>query len=135
MADVVSDMFSRLKNGISRRKETVEIQHSALSQEVARILLEEGFITKHEVLTRGKKKLLRIGLKYVYDRFGKPVRGVITDIKRVSQPSRRIYMGFREIPRVRSGFGCVILTTPQGVMSDSTARKQKVGGEILGYVW
>ncbi len=135
MADVVSDMFARIKNGISRRKETIEVQHSLLSQEVARILNEEGFILKHEVLTRGKKKIMRLGLKYVFDRFGKPVRGVITGIKRVSKPSRRVYLGFRELPRVRSGFGCVILTTPQGVMSDQSARKMKVGGEILGYVW
>jgi small subunit ribosomal protein S8 len=135
MTDFVSDMFSRIKNGILRKKETIEIQYSNLSNEIARILAEEGFILKYEVMTRGKKKTIRIGLKYVFDRFGKPVRGVITGIKRVSQPSRRVYLGFREIPRVRSGFGCVILTTPRGVLSDEGARKMKVGGEILGYVW
>ena len=135
MTDLISDMFSRIKNGLQRKKETVEIVHGKLALEVARILNEEGFILKYEVLTRGKKKILRVALKYVFDRFGKPARGVITDIKRGSRPGRRIYYGFREMPRVRSGFGCVIMTTPKGVMTDSTARKMKVGGEVIGYVW
>ena len=135
MTDLVSDMISRIKNGLQRKKETVEIVHSRLTNEIARVLHEEGFILKREVLTRGKKKVLRIGLKYVFDKFGKPVRGVITEIKRASRPGRRIYMGFAEIPRVRSGFGCVILTTPKGVMTDSEARKTRIGGEVIGYVW
>jgi small subunit ribosomal protein S8 len=135
MTDLVSDMISRIKNGLQRKKETVEIVHSRLTNEIARVLHEEGFILKREVLTRGKKKVLRIGLKYVFDKFGKPVRGVITEIKRASRPGRRIYMGFAEIPRVRSGFGCVILTTPKGVMTDNEARKTRIGGEVIGYVW
>ena len=135
MTDLISDMFSRINNGLQRKKEMVEVIHSQLAYEVARILNEEGFILKHEVLARGKKKILRIGLKYVFDKFGKPSRGVITNLNRGSRPGRRVYMGFAEIPRIRSGFGCVILTTPKGVMTDSEARKTKVGGEVLGYVW
>ncbi|MFA4966731.1 MAG: 30S ribosomal protein S8 [Candidatus Margulisiibacteriota bacterium] len=135
MTDLISDMFSRIKNGLQRKKETVEITHSKLAIEVARVLNEEGFILKHEVLSRGKKKILRIALKYVFDKFGKPARGVISEIKRGSRPGRRIYYGFRELPRIRSGFGCVILTTPKGVMTDNSARKTKVGGEVIGYIW
>ncbi len=135
MTDLISDMFSRVKNGLERKKETVEVTHSRIISEIARILAEEGFIRNHEVLTRGKKKILRIGLKYVLDKFGKPARGAITNLERVSKPGRRIYMPYREIPRKRCGLGCVMLTTPQGVMTDSQARKLKVGGEILGYVW
>jgi len=135
MTDLVSDMFSRIKNGLQRKKEAVEIVHSRLANEVARVLHEEGFILKREVLIRGKKKVLRISLKYVFDKFGKPARGVITEIKRASRPGRRIYMGFAEIPRIRSGFGSVILTTPKGVMTDSEARKARIGGEVIGYVW
>ena len=135
MTDLISDMFSRIKNGLARKKETIEVTHGRLSLEVARILAEEGFILKHEVLTRGKKKILRISLKYVFDKFGKPTRGVITDLKRVSRPGSRMYLGFRELPRIRSGFGCVILTTPKGVMTDGTARKMKMGGEVIGYIW
>jgi small subunit ribosomal protein S8 len=135
MTDLISDMFSRIKNGMARNKETIELAHGKLALEIARILAEEGFILKHEVLTRGKKKILRISMKYVLDKFGKPSRCVITDIKRASRPGRRLYMGFRELPRVRSGFGCIILTTPKGVMTDGTARKMKMGGEVLGYVW
>jgi small subunit ribosomal protein S8 len=135
MTDLISDMFSRIKNGLARKKETIELAHGKLAVEVARILAEEGFILKHEVLVRGKKKILRISLKYVFDKFGKPIRGVITDIKRASRPGRRMYMGFKELPRVRSGFGCVILTTPKGVMTDGTARKTRMGGEVIGYIW
>lgn len=135
MTDLISDMFSRINNALQRKKETVEVMHGQLAIDVARILAEQGFVLKHEVLTRGRKKFIRIGLKYVPDKFGKPLRGVITGLRRVSRPGSRMYYGFREIPRIRSGFGCVILTTPKGVMADVEARKMKIGGEVIGFVW
>ena len=135
MNDLISDMFARIQNALKRKKEIVDIRHSNLSFEVARILTEEGFIQKHEVLTRGKRKLVRISLKYVYDKFGKPSRGVISSLKRMSRPGCRMYVSYKDVPRIRCGLGSVILTTPRGVMTDAQARKGKIGGEVIGFVY
>ncbi|KAF0134272.1 MAG: rpsH [Candidatus Saganbacteria bacterium] len=135
MNDLVSDMLLRVNNGLSRKKENVDLVYSKLVTEIARILVEEGFILYQQILTRGKKKILRVGLKYVLDKFGKPQRGVISGLKVASRPGRRMYVSFRKIPKVRCGLGSVVLTTPKGVMADNKARKEKVGGEVLCFVW
>jgi len=133
--DSVSDLFSRIKNAIQRRKESLELPASRLVSEIARVLQEEGYISKFEVLTRGKRKLLRIILKYGLDKYGKPRHSAILGLVRVSRPGARIYKGVAKIPRIQGGFGTAILSTPAGITTDTEARKKKVGGEVLAYVW
>jgi small subunit ribosomal protein S8 len=102
---------------------------SKLKVEVARILKEEGYISSYKVNEEGKKKVLRIVLRY-----GADGANVITTLKRVSTPGRRVYSGAREIPQVQGGLGINIVTTPRGVMTGKQARRASVGGEILGLV-
>jgi small subunit ribosomal protein S8 len=102
---------------------------SKLKVEVARILKDEGYISSYKVNEEGKKKVLRIVLRY-----GTDGTNVITTLDRVSRPGRRVYSGAREIPRVQGGLGVNILTTPRGVMTGKQARRSGVGGEILGVV-
>lgn len=135
MKDPVSDLFTRLKNSITRKSEIVDIPSSKLKEEIVKVLIEEGFIVKYEVVTKGNKKILRVSLKYAPDRYGKLVNSVITSIRQVSKPGKRIYKTRKDIPVVQSGFGICILSTPQGVMSGGEAKKKKVGGEVIGYVY
>jgi small subunit ribosomal protein S8 len=102
---------------------------SKLKVEVARILKDEGYISSYKVNEEGKKKVLRIVLRY-----GADGENVITTLDRVSRPGRRVYTGARDIPKVQAGLGVNILTTPHGVMTGKQARRSGVGGEILGIV-
>jgi len=129
--DSIADMLVRLSNGLRVKKETVEMPHSRLKEEIGKLLLAEGYIDKCEVLTRLNKKQLRFVLKYAAG--GK--RGVIEGVKRVSRPGRRVYVGAGAVPRIRSGFGTAIISTPQGLMTDETAREKKIGGEVICYIW
>jgi small subunit ribosomal protein S8 len=128
--DSIADMLVRLSNGLRVNKETVEMPHSRLKEEIGKMLLAEGYIEKCEVLTRLNKKQLRFVLKYTGSK-----QGVISGVKRVSRPGRRIYVGADKIPRIRAGFGTAIISTPKGLMTDESARQQKIGGEVLCYVW
>ncbi|RJX34442.1 MAG: 30S ribosomal protein S8 [Desulfarculus sp.] len=129
MQDPMADMLTRLRNALLARHDQVDIPSSALKVAVAKVLKNEGYITDLEVTPDDKQGVLRLKLKYVAG------QAVIEGIKRVSKPSRRVYVGHQDIPKVRSGLGISILSTPQGVLSDTTARKQKVGGEVLCTVW
>lgn len=128
--DSIADMLVRLSNGLKVNKETVEMPHSRMKEEIGKLLLAEGYIEKCEVLTRLNKKQLRLVPKYTGGK-----QGVISGLKRVSRPGRRIYVGANKIPRIRSGFGTAIISTPRGLMTDQTAREQKIGGEVICYVW
>ncbi len=129
MSDPIADMFTRIRNAYAVNKETVSAPYSKLKMEIAKLLKKEGYIK--EVVKRGKKfrKSLEITLLY------KDGDASISNIKRVSKPSRRIYTPFKEIYSVRSGRGIKILSTSKGIMSDNDARKEKVGGEIIGEIW
>jgi small subunit ribosomal protein S8 len=126
VTDPIADMLTRLRNGLGARQSRVEMPSSKLKVEIARILKEEGYVSNYKVAEEGKKKILRVFLRY--DSGG---RSVITRIERVSTPGRRVYAGAGAIPRVLGGLGVNILTTPQGVMTGKLARKAGVGGEIL----
>ena len=128
--DSIADMLVRLSNGLRVKKETVEMPHSRLKEEIGKLLVAEGYIDKCEVLTRLNKKQLRFGLKYNAKK-----RGVIEGVKRVSRPGRRIYVGADKIPRIRAGFGTAIISTPKGLMTDEAARQQKIGGEVMCHIW
>ena len=133
--DPISDMLTRIRNGVMSNHTVVAIPSSNLKAEIARILKEEGYIEGYEVV-EGKTpshKILRVNLKYVGDRREK--RPVITELRRVSKPGRRVYTQKQDIPWVLSGMGISILSTPKGVMTGQSARKNNVGGEVLCKVW
>jgi len=130
MTDPIADMLTRIRNALQARKEEVDIPSSNLKRKIAEVLKEEGFIKGFKVIPDGKQGVLRVFLKY--DEEGLPV---ISGLKRVSKPGRRVYVSREEIPRVMGGLGIAILTTSRGVMTDKKARKVGVGGEVICYVW
>jgi small subunit ribosomal protein S8 len=127
--DTIGDMLARIKNALRVKKEFVDLPFSKMKGEIARILLAEGYLSKVDVFSRGSKKYLRVGLKYV----GK--KGVMEDIKRVSKPGRRVYVNAQSLPRIQAGFGTAIISTSKGLLTDEQARQQKVGGEVICYVF
>ncbi len=135
MTDPVGDMLARIKNALMVRKKEVEIPASGIKEEIARILKEEGFIEDYWVTQHPVQKSLVLVLKYRKDRLGRIQEPVIRDIKRVSKPGRRVYMGKDSLPRVMGGFGIAIVSTSRGVMTDKECRRQGVGGEVLCEVW
>lgn len=124
--DPIADMLTRIRNGIQARHQRVDMPASRLKVEVARILKDEGYISNFKVAEEGKKKVLKVFLRY-----GADGASVISALERVSRPGRRVYVGAREIPRVLGGMGISILTTPRGLMTGKSARKAGVGGELL----
>jgi len=130
MTDPIADMLTRVRNAINARHPKVDVPASKLKTEIARILREEGFILNYKLTEEGAKKYIRIYLKYTPGNVP-----VISKIERVSRPGCRVYVGSKDVPRVLGGLGVNILTTPRGVMSGATARKENVGGEVLCQVW
>ena len=132
LSDPIADMLTRVRNASKAGLPTVSMPSSKIKAALAATLQETGFIDGFEVEDLGhNKKALNITLKYK----GKNASPVIEGIKRVSRPSRRVYVSSAEIPRVLGGLGVAILTTSQGLVTDRTARKRGVGGELLCYVW
>ncbi len=129
MQDPIADMLTRIRNAGSAGLADLEMPGSKMKASIADVLKSEGYIKDYSVATEGVKSTLSITLKY-YN--GKPV---IEGLKRVSKPSCRTYCGCREIPRVKGGLGIVVLSTPGGVISGKQAVRDRVGGEILCYVW
>jgi len=132
MTDPIADMLTRIRNGIQSRHDRVEMPHSKLKVEVAKILKSEGFISNYKVVEEDGKPQpsLRVYLKYSED--GEPV---IHGIERVSRPGRRVYRGKAEIPQVLGGLGLAIVSTSRGVLSGAEAARTGVGGEVLCQVW
>ena len=128
--DPIADMLTRIRNGIQARHQRVDMPSSRLKVEVARILKDEGYISNFKVGEEGKKKVLK-----VFVRYGSDGTSVISTLERVSRPGRRVYVGAREVPKVLGGMGINILTTPRGVMTGRAAHKEGVGGEILCQIW
>jgi small subunit ribosomal protein S8 len=125
MTDPIADLLTRIRNGQTARKPEVSMASSKLKTAIARVLKEEGYVADFRLDSEGQKTTLTIGLKY-YD--GRPV---IDRIERVSRPGLRIYRGKDELPKVLGGMGTVIVSTPQGVMTDKQARSIGQGGEVL----
>jgi len=128
--DPIADMLTRIRNGLMLRKTFVLVPSSRIKMAIAQILLDEGFIQGYEVTDERPQPNIRVWLKYDDKR-----RPILTNLKRVSKPGRRVYTSKRELPWVLSGMGVAIISTPQGLMTDREARRQGVGGEILCYVW
>ena len=135
VSDPIADMLTRIRNALMTGHQTVSVPSSKIKVEIARIMEQEGFIGSFEERQVEDKphRVLRIQLKYVGKR--RERRPVINELKRVSRPGRRVYVGKKKIPWVRSGIGVAILSTPKGVMSGVRARQIGVGGEILCEVW
>ena len=132
LSDPIADMLTRIRNAIMAGQANTSMPYSKVKAEVARILLEEGYITAFSVNEEARRSIL-IDLKYFGRR--RVRRPVITGIKRVSTPGRRVYVGKHDIPWVLSGMGIAIMSTPQGMMTGAKARRAGVGGEVIAYVW
>jgi small subunit ribosomal protein S8 len=130
MSDPISDMLTRMRNGIIANFDTVDVPSSKLKINIAKILKSEGFIKNYKVIADKKQGLIRVFLKY--DENGEPV---IAGLKRVSRSSRRVFAKKDKMPMVLNGFGINVVSTSKGVMTDKQARKLGVGGEILCSVW
>ena len=119
-------MLTRIRNGLHARHQRADMPASKLKIEIARILKEEGYISNFKIAEEGKKRVLKVFLRYDSDG-----ESVISNIERVSKPGRRVYIGATQVPKVLGGLGINILTTPRGVMTGKNARKSRVGGELL----
>lgn len=129
MSDPISNMLSSIRNANRALLPAVIVPHSRLKESIANILKKEGYVASVAIEGEKAKKQLKLTLKY------EGRKGVITDLRRISSPGLRRYVGATEIPRVLGGMGIAILSTPQGVLTGTEARKQNVGGELLCYVW
>ena len=132
MTDPIADMLTRIRNAHSAVKDEVDIPSSKLKLEIARILQQEGYIEGYEVVEPEGVvgKVLRVKLRYGGDR-----SKVISGIKRVSTPGLRVYKAAGEVPKVLGGMGTAIISTSAGVMTDKEARRRKIGGEVVAFVW
>lgn len=129
LSDPIADFLTRIRNAGAAQKGELTVPYSKIKAEIARILKQEGYIKDYEVDTTGKFPQIKITNKLVSR------TAAITGLKRVSKPGLRKYVGADEIPRVLGGMGISILSTPRGIVSGREAKKQKVGGELLAYVW
>ena len=130
MTDPIADMLTRIRNALMARHKTVVVPGSKLKLEIARILKEEGYIEDYRVIEEKPQIKIEIVLKY-----DEKKRPVIAGIKRVSKPGRRIYRGYKELPKVLNGLGIAIISTSQGIMTDHEAKKRRVGGEVICEIW
>ncbi|NJK47950.1 30S ribosomal protein S8 [Candidatus Gracilibacteria bacterium] len=129
--DTISDMLTRIRNACSVRHPTTQVPTTKMTRSIAQVLKEEGFIEDFEETGEGIDKQLVIALKYK----GKNRQPLINTLKRVSKPGLRVYSTSKDLPRVLGGIGIAIVSTSRGIMTDREARKQKVGGEVLCYIW
>lgn len=129
-SDPISDMLTRIRNGLAAHHHKVDIPGSKVKIEIARILKEQGYVANYRLASDGSKHTIKVYLKYRPDR-----SPVISELKRVSKPGRRIYADSGEIPRVIGGMGVCIMTTSRGVLTGKEAKRQGVGGEVLCTVY
>ena len=130
MTDPIADMLTRIRNGSTAEFDEVDMPLSKVKVGIATILKREGYIKNFKVLNEEKKGVLRIYLEYDAQN-----RGLATKIKRVSKPSRRVYIKSKKIPKVLNGYGINIVSTSKGIITDHEARKLNLGGEIICSVW
>lgn len=131
MNDPIADMLTRIRNANTAKHDTVDIPSSKMKLAIADILVDEGYITKYDLVEDGAFKTIRVTLKYGKDKNEK----IITGLKRISKPGLRVYAGKEELPKVLGGLGIAIISTNNGVMTDKKAREMNVGGEVLAFVW
>jgi small subunit ribosomal protein S8 len=130
ITDAIADMLTRVRNASSAKHESVDIPASNMKKDIARILLDEGYVKNVELIDDGKQGLIRIALKYTGNK-----QNVITGIKRISKPGLRVYANKDELPKVLGGLGVAVISTSRGIMTDKKARAEGVGGEVLAFIW
>lgn len=129
MTDPIADMLTRIRNANQAKHQVVEFPASRIKLEVLNVLKNEGYIEEYEKIEDGKQGVIKVTLKYA----GK--ERVIKGLKRISKPGLRVYAKSEELPKVLNGLGIAIISTSNGVMTDRDARKQKLGGEVIAFVW
>lgn len=130
MTDPIADLLTRIRNALTARHDNVAVPASKMKKAIADILVNEGYVKSAEIVDMDGHPNILIGLKY-----GAKYESVISNLKRISKPGLRVYAGYEELPKVLGGLGIAIISTSKGVMTDREARKNKVGGEVLAYVW
>jgi len=130
VTDPIADMLTRIRNGGRARLARVKLPKSRLKSEIARVLHENGYIAGFGDVADASKPTLAIQIRY-----GEDDQPIIEGLERISRPGRRVYVGAKKIPQIRSGLGIAIVSTPRGVMSDAQAREAGLGGELLAKVW
>lgn len=130
MSDPIADMLTRIRNASRAKFNSVDIPGSRMKTELAKVMRNEGFIRNYKFIKDDKQGILRVYLKY-----GQGQSNVIIGLKRISKPSRRVYVKSKDIRPVLNGMGIAVLSTSQGVMTDRQARKEKLGGEVICNIW
>ena len=130
MSDVIADMLTRIRNASNAKHATVDIPASNMKKSIADILVAEGYVKGYQVIEDGKQGTIRVTLKYTAG-----TQKVIRGLRRVSKPGLRIYAGYEDMPKVMNGLGIAIVSTSKGLMTDKKAREQKIGGEVIAFVW
>lgn len=131
VSDPVADMLVKIKNACQSRHESVDVLNSNFKSEIAKILLNEGYIKSFEIVSTGtNKSVIRISLKY-----DKENKSVIHGVRKISTPGRRVYSGYKELPRVLNGYGTIIVSTSSGIITGKQAKAQMVGGELICSIW
>lgn len=130
ITDPIADMLTRIRNANSAKHESVDVPASNMKKAIAQILLEEGYIKNYQVIEDDQQGIIKVTLKY-----GENKAKVISGLKRISKPGLRVYASCEKLPRVLNGLGVAVISTSKGVMTDKQARAQKVGGEVLAYIW
>ena len=130
VTDPIADLLTRIRNALTAKHDTVTVPTSNIKKSICDILVNEGFIKSAEVMEINGHNEIVITLKY-----GAKNQKVISNLKRISKPGLRVYCGYEDLPNVLGGLGIAIISTSKGVMTDKEARKQKIGGEVLAYVW
>ena len=130
VTDPIADLLTRIRNALTAKHETVSVPNSKMKKSIVDILVNEGFVKSAEVFEKDGKSEIVITLKY-----GAKNEKVITNLKRISKPGLRVYCGYEQLPKVLGGLGIAIVSTSKGVMTDKQARNNKIGGEVLAYVW
>ncbi len=130
ITDPIADLLTRIRNALTAKHETVTVPASNMKKAISDILVNEGFVKSAEIVENNGHKEIFITLKY-----GAKNQKVISNLKRISKPGLRVYWGYEELPSVLGGLGIAIISTCKGVMTDKEARKLKIGGEVLAYVW
>ena len=130
MSDVIADMLTRIRNASDAKHATVDIPASNMKKSIADILVAEGSVKGYQVIEDGKQGMIRVTLKYAAGK-----QKVIRGLRRVSKPGLRIYAGYEDMPKVMNGLGIAIVSTSKGLMTDKKARENKIGGEVIAFVW
>lgn len=129
--DSIADMLTRIRNANMRFKESVDIPSSKVKQNIVKLLKEEGFIRSYRYIEDNKQGIIRVYLKYANNN----KKRIINSIRKISLPSRRVYVKADKIPKVKGGIGTLIISTSRGIMTDKTAREMHLGGEVLCEIW